>query len=135
MSSIRIFFTVWFNSIFTFNYLQRSYPGDHIRHILHAFIVIFESRHTGCCYDHVPHLAIARSALHGISFGWFVFLSSHLIPAHSISGLYPPSGGGRQISPSLNIRALPRDCQALVLRIQTSDSAIQRINHYPADKY
>ena len=134
MSSIRIFFIVWLNSIFTFNYLQRSYPSDHIRHIHHAFIIIFETRHTGCCYDHAPPLA--RSPLHGTSFRWFFFfLSSQLIPAHSISGLYPSSGGGRQISPSLNIRALPRDCQALVLRIQTSDSAIQRINHYPADKY
>ena len=123
---------MWFNSFSTFNYLQRSCPSDHIRYIHHAFIIIFETRNTGCRYDHAPCLA---RWLHDTSFGWFVFLSCHLIPAHSISVLYPPFGGDRQISPSLNIRAGARDCQALVLRIQTSDSAIQRINHYPADTF
>ena len=29
------------------HYLQRSCPGDYIRHIHHAFIIIFETRHTG----------------------------------------------------------------------------------------
>ena len=28
-------------------YLQRSCPSDYIRHIHHAFIIIFETRHTG----------------------------------------------------------------------------------------
>ena len=89
------------------HYLQQSCPSDYIRHIHHAFIIIFETIHTGCCYGHTPRLA--RSPLHGTSFGWFVFLSSHPFPAHSFSGLYPSSGRGRQISPSLSIVAsLPR---------------------------
>ena len=85
------------------SYLQRSCSSDYIRHIHYAFIIIFETIHTGCCYGHKPHLA--RSPLHGASFGWFVFLSSHPIPAHSFSGLYPSSGRGRQISPSLRHRS------------------------------
>ena len=28
-------------------YLQRSFPSDYIRHVYHAFIIIFETRHTG----------------------------------------------------------------------------------------
>ena len=74
-----------------------------MRHIHHAFIIIFETRHTDCCYGHTPRLA--RSPLYGTSFGWFGFLSFHPIPAHSFSGLYPSSGRGRQISPSLSIGA------------------------------
>ena len=83
----------------TINYLQRSCRSDYIRHIHHAFIIIFETIHTGCCYGHTPRLA--RSPRHGTSFGWFAFLSSHPIPAHSFTGLYPSSGIGRRISPSL----------------------------------
>ena len=29
------------------NYLKRSFPSDYIRHMHHAFIIIFETRHTG----------------------------------------------------------------------------------------
>ena len=32
---------------FSVNYLKRSCPSDYIRHIHHAFIIIFETRHTG----------------------------------------------------------------------------------------
>ena len=88
-------------------YLQRSCPSNYIRHIHYAFIIIFETRSTGCCYGHAPRLA--RSPPHGTSFGWFAFPSSHpCIPAHGISGLYPSSRRGRPISPSLNIRAWAR---------------------------
>ena len=87
-------------------YLQQSCPSDYIKHIHHAFIIIFETRNTGCCYGHAPRLA--HSPPHATSFGWFVFLSSHLIPAHGMSGLYPSSGRGHQISPSLSIEAWAR---------------------------
>ena len=87
-------------------YLQQSCPSDYIKHVHHAFIIIFETRNTGCCYGHAPRLA--HSPPHGTSFGWFVFLSSHLIPDHGISGLYPSSGRGHQISPSLSIEAWAR---------------------------
>ena len=86
--------------------MQRSCSSNYIRHIHHAFIIIFEARHTGCCYGHAPRLV--RSPLHGTSFGWFVFLSSLPILAHSIPGLYPSSARGRQISPSLSIGARAR---------------------------
>ena len=87
-------------------YLQRSCPSDYIRHMHHAFIIIFGTIHTGCCYGHTPRLS--RSPLHGTSFGWFVFLSSHPIPVHSISCQYPSSRRGRQISLSVSLRARAR---------------------------
>ena len=31
------------------DYSQRFCPSDYIRHIHHAFIIIFVTRHTGCC--------------------------------------------------------------------------------------
>ena len=86
--------------------MQRSCSSNYIRHIHHAFIIIFETRPTGCCYGHAPRLVL--SPLHGTSFGWFVFLSSLPILAHSIPGLYPSSARGRQISPSLSIGARAR---------------------------
>ena len=67
--------------------------------------------HTPCIYYHLrdkthrlllwPCIWPCPLWLHGTSFGWFVF--PHLIPAHSISGLYPSSGRGRQISSSRRI--------------------------------
>ena len=68
----------WARLVLIGYYLQRSCPSDYIRHIHHAFIIIFETRNTGCCYGHA--LRLARSPPHGTSFGWFVFLSSHPIP-------------------------------------------------------
>ena len=58
----------------------------------------------------VMAMHLALPALHHTApiSGWFVFLSSHLILAHSISNLYPSSGRGRQISPSLSIGARAR---------------------------
>ena len=101
-ASAQMFLFVEQKKAFTQGYFQRSCLVDEIRHIHNALIITFQRRHRVCYYGFAPCLSLSPPL--GTSFGWFVFLSSHLIPPNFISGVYLSSRRGRQFFPTLYMR-------------------------------